>query len=703
MSDTPKPITRKDMYYNYLINGGNFDTLPKPITRQEIYLYYLCVNGFGSGGTVTPEMIENAVNSYLDANPVGIGKSAYEIAVDNGFQGTESEWLVSLKGADGKSITKLEVDENNNLIATFTDNSTKNLGKIKINVEADFLTESGFGGLRYYNGRFQEYDKDLEEWVDTAATPDNVLVVKMMPNPMQFILGVYDYEYGYYKLKWQEPADTVVDNQTICVVEKVIIRRKLGEVPQNENDGDLVKVVERKDFGNQSNYWYMDNSVTPDLGDTYYYKAFPMSTTGFYNVSTQNETGGILAKDYELYGFIYDTNESDPDSMFSQIEDNTKFRSMHMNYDTGIFNYADWEDSYIVKKLRPCVLGFGGNVLYDLDKSNLDLTVDGEPSNIDDEAIEGNAMSGIPKTYVGFEVLENNKFAYRFSNKKPGDTYNCYAHHDANGNEIPYIYEPIFPGSLDSSGRLRSLSNKIPIANKTRQQEINAALLNNIDGVKIWYTEVTSDRMLLNLLLILMGMSGNTQKVYGTGNNNSYVSTSNTGIKKTGTMNQKGAFFGYNDNVSEMVAFFIQNYYGSQWRSLAGWINDHGVQKIKLTYGQEDGSTVDGYNLNGNGYIEIPDSLISGKSAGYISGVISMEYGIIPVKANGSASTHLCDGIWFNNSQVDYAMIGADVNDGSLVGAFALGMLNAASETKWNFGAALSCKPLLATQTGGVS
>ena len=26
------------------------------------------------------------------------GKSAYEIAVDNGFQGTESEWLESLKG-----------------------------------------------------------------------------------------------------------------------------------------------------------------------------------------------------------------------------------------------------------------------------------------------------------------------------------------------------------------------------------------------------------------------------------------------------------------------------------------------------------------------------------------------------------------------------------------------------------------------------
>lgn len=30
-----------------------------------------------------------------------IGKSAYQIAVDNGFSGTEQEWLLSLKGEDG--------------------------------------------------------------------------------------------------------------------------------------------------------------------------------------------------------------------------------------------------------------------------------------------------------------------------------------------------------------------------------------------------------------------------------------------------------------------------------------------------------------------------------------------------------------------------------------------------------------------------
>ena len=35
--------------------------------------------------------------------PTGIeGKSAYQIALDNGFEGTKAEWLASLKGEPGK-------------------------------------------------------------------------------------------------------------------------------------------------------------------------------------------------------------------------------------------------------------------------------------------------------------------------------------------------------------------------------------------------------------------------------------------------------------------------------------------------------------------------------------------------------------------------------------------------------------------------
>ena len=50
--------------------------------------------------------IYNAVNYIYDGTSWqklgNDGKSAYEIAVDNGYSGTEVEWLESLKGANGQ-------------------------------------------------------------------------------------------------------------------------------------------------------------------------------------------------------------------------------------------------------------------------------------------------------------------------------------------------------------------------------------------------------------------------------------------------------------------------------------------------------------------------------------------------------------------------------------------------------------------------
>ena len=47
---------------------------------------------------------------------IGGSLSAYEIAVKNGFEGTEEEWLASLKGEDGKDA------ENTNTAPTVGDN-----------------------------------------------------------------------------------------------------------------------------------------------------------------------------------------------------------------------------------------------------------------------------------------------------------------------------------------------------------------------------------------------------------------------------------------------------------------------------------------------------------------------------------------------------------------------------------------------------
>lgn len=51
--------------------------IPDPVTREEQYLYYLCKNR-GEGTEITPEQIQQAVDNYLDENPVSSGKLSVE-------------------------------------------------------------------------------------------------------------------------------------------------------------------------------------------------------------------------------------------------------------------------------------------------------------------------------------------------------------------------------------------------------------------------------------------------------------------------------------------------------------------------------------------------------------------------------------------------------------------------------------------------
>ena len=50
------------------MTGDYTGELPKPITRKEKYLHELCLKGIG--GEISPEEIKNAVNEYLEKNPV---------------------------------------------------------------------------------------------------------------------------------------------------------------------------------------------------------------------------------------------------------------------------------------------------------------------------------------------------------------------------------------------------------------------------------------------------------------------------------------------------------------------------------------------------------------------------------------------------------------------------------------------------------
>lgn len=98
--------------------------------------------------------IESKDEFTLLETAIAQAKNAYQIAVENGFVGTESEWLESLKGADGKDgidgqngvdgqdgkdgtngadgrgITNTEINASGELVLTYSDGSTVNVGAV---------------------------------------------------------------------------------------------------------------------------------------------------------------------------------------------------------------------------------------------------------------------------------------------------------------------------------------------------------------------------------------------------------------------------------------------------------------------------------------------------------------------------------------------------------------------------------------------
>lgn len=159
-----KPVTREEKYLAYL-TGDYTGEIPKPITRKEKYLYELCLKGIG--GEISPEEIKNAVNEYLEKNPVKPGattEQAQQIEQNKTDIASLKAETGSLKedlgGLNDKKITKFYAS---------------NLGEIHI-------TDSD-------NGKIQDmmlYGKSSQ---DGTPTPENPVEIKSVVNPTVKVYG----------------------------------------------------------------------------------------------------------------------------------------------------------------------------------------------------------------------------------------------------------------------------------------------------------------------------------------------------------------------------------------------------------------------------------------------------------------------------------------------------------------------------------
>lgn len=409
--------------------------------------------------------------------------------------------------------------------------------------------------------------------------------------------------------------------------------------------------------------------------------------------------GAIKGEKGVVYGFHVNGAESDPAAMVAYLKDAVGMTPAKMNFTDDYFDYGSWKDAFFMP--RPCMLKYDGTVDYYLDPDDYTKKADGTASDVADTSYGGNAMMewGQNGKKIWLKVVpdvDTKSATVYIADHQVDSTFHAWSFINNQGILVDHFYTPIYNGAKVDS-KLRSISgldyNYLTTA-MTAAQEVTAANANNPGSDVLWNTEVYADIMLINFLLILIGKNMNTASVFGEGRRSQTSAASS--VLTTGTMNTKGLFWGDDSTSYGVKVFGMENWWGNQWRRYAGHINASGTEKVKLTYGTKDGSAATSYNTDGTDYLTTGVTGHTGTNGGYCNEMRFTPYGMTPVAASGTSSTYYCDGLWFNDSQTDYAFRGGDCADGALVGAFSCGLSSTATHAGWNVGAAVSCKPLAA-------
>lgn len=381
------------------------------------------------------------------------------------------------------------------------------------------------------------------------------------------------------------------------------------------------------------------------------------------------------------YGMKINKNDSNPETRCTYLFDAVGLTPARMNFSAGTFDIGGWGDVFFVKNNYPAMVKYDGTEDYKLSKTDHTKKEDGvTASDVSNVNYGGNAMSVFDGTIDGkiwLSQFEIGNYEYIIvSNEKYDESFNDDAYVREDGSHADKLYYPMFKGSYDGT-RLRSLAGQTTMCNTSASTEMTRAKANG----KGWNIASWSKINLRNCLLKLISKTDDSQTAFGRGQDSGYVndSSKNYGKLQTGTLTNKGQFFGYNDGNHDVKVFYMETPWGMQWDRMLGMINKNGHILVKMT---------PPYNLTGDDYTDT-GLTPTGTSGGYISKSKSCRYGRIPHVASGSSSTYQCDGLWFNNGIVAIALVGGSCSYGLPVGADCLVLSVDASSAYWSIGSSV--------------
>lgn len=408
---------------------------------------------------------------------------------------------------------------------------------------------------------------------------------------------------------------------------------------------------------------------------------------------------------YTLFGFHVDSTVSDPEDAVSyQVQynnknvDNYNYSAGAMDFTNDVWSYGSWsEDDFFMPK--PCLVSQDYTDIIYLNPDNYTVDVDGNDvsAKLTGSTDGYNAMVEWGKNgkQIWYKLVPDSdatSYTVYICDKQLDSDFVAWSFYDANNVLGDHFYTSIYNGAVVSNV-MRSLSGKTPNNTTAGATQITYAKANNQNSESYaWYIDTFADRVLINLLLILVTKSLNSD-VIGYGNYTGGSSASN--LLTTGTGNTKGMFYGKRSNAVVKV-FGMENWFANCWRRMAGLVLNSGSLLYKMTYGTADGSSAAGYIESDSA----PSNYLTGNtistslSSSYIMKQTAKTDGsLLPSTFGGANGTYYSDACW-SGTGVKYALVGGSCHNSSACGAFALALNNALSNSYWYCGCALSLKPL---------
>ena len=391
-----------------------------------------------------------------------------------------------------------------------------------------------------------------------------------------------------------------------------------------------------------------------------------------------------------VYGFHIDSNESDPTACITYLESAVGATPAYMDFANSKWEWGSWENAFFIP--RPCMLKSDGTVDYYLDPNDYSKKLDGTASDVADLTYDGNAMMewGRDGHKIWYKIVpdqnDDASVSIYIANGRVDDGYVAYPFINKQGEYVDHFYTAIYNGSV-SDGKMRSISGTKTKESQTAAQQRETAKANNPTGKDIWDIGLKSDIDLINFLLILITKSLDTKTKIGYG-----MASGSQAAMETytlGGLDDKGLFFGYSGNTNAIKAFGMENWWGFQWKGYLGHFLVDNTYKVKLCYGQSDGSTTDDYNLTGFGYV----SKITAPNEGYVK---EMSYSnTMLAKTTGATSSNYYKAYFYTNVHgTKVAYFGGNSDAGAYVSPFSVRVSNMPSFASWAVGSFLSCKPL---------